>query len=157
MARYYRSLMRHVVIPREGASTTHDTLGAALWVPPGTGSMTLLEQVLPGLRLLPEGAASLRKGMRWERYIDANTPDEPHWQLKTLSVAPVAQRRGVGSALVRPGLDRADKDGVACYVLTQRRANIPFYRRFGFEEVGELSLAENSPTVWQMWREPALV
>lgn len=41
---------------------------------------------------------------------------------------------------------------VGCYLETQRRSNIPFYRRFGFEEIGELSLPR-SPSVWQMWRE----
>jgi predicted N-acetyltransferase YhbS len=79
-------------------------------------------------------------------------PAQPHWRLNSLAVAPVGQRRGIGSALIQPGLDRADSAGVGCYLETQRRANIPFYRRFGFEEIGEISL-HDSPPVWRMWRE----
>jgi predicted N-acetyltransferase YhbS len=54
--------------------------------------------------------------------------------------------------LIQPGLAAADTEGVGCYVVTQRRANIPFYRRFGFEEIGELGF-RGSPRVWRMWRE----
>jgi predicted N-acetyltransferase YhbS len=53
--------------------------------------------------------------------------------------------------LIEPGLQRADAEGVGCYMETRRRANIPFYRRFGFEEVGEISLP-GSPPVLRMWR-----
>jgi predicted N-acetyltransferase YhbS len=45
------------------------------------------------------------------------------------------QRRGLGSRLVRPILERADRDGVACHLETADPANVPYYRRFGFEVV----------------------
>ena len=64
---------------------------------------------------------------------------------------PSAQRSGVGTTLIEPGLRQADAEGIGCYLETQRRRNIPFYRRFGFEEIGELGLSR-SPRVWQMWR-----
>jgi GNAT superfamily N-acetyltransferase len=154
LPRYYRALIRRVFIPRGGAWTTTDTAGGALWFPPETQSLRPAEQVLPGLALLPEGIGSLLKGMRWEHLIAENTPPQPHWRLNSLAVAPAEQRRGLGSALIQPGLDRADADGVGCYLETQRRANIPFYRRFGFEEIGEIGLP-GSPPVWRMWREPS--
>jgi ribosomal protein S18 acetylase RimI-like enzyme len=83
----------------------------------------------------------------------SHRPREHHWYLNTLSVDPAAQRRGIGSALIAPGLERADSEGLGSYLETQRRANIPFYRRFGFEEVGEISLPD-SPPMWLMWRPP---
>jgi predicted N-acetyltransferase YhbS len=78
-------------------------------------------------------------------------PREPHWRLNSLAVRTSAQRQGIGSALIEPGLRRAEADGVACYLETQRRANIPFYRRFGFEEIGEVGLP-GSPPAWRMLR-----
>lgn len=151
LPRYYRALMRRIFIPRGGAWTTSDTSGGALWFPPGTQSLSLPEQLHPGVSLLPEGIACLPKGRRWERLIHAHRPKEPHWCLNSLAVSTSAQRRGVGTALIKPGLALADADACGCYVVTQRRANIPFYRRFGFEEIGEIGLRD-SPTVWRMWR-----
>jgi hypothetical protein len=55
--------------------------------------------------------------------------------------------------LMEPGVARVDADGLGAYLETQRRANIPFYRRFGFEETGEIKLPD-SPPLWTMWRPP---
>ena len=152
LPRYYRALIRRVFIPRAGAWTTTDTAGGVLWFPPETQRLRPVEQTVPGLALLPEGIGSLSKGRRWEHLIAENTPAQPHWRLNSLAVTPAGQGRGIGSALIQPGLERADAEGVGCYLETQRRANIPFYRRFGFEEIGEISLRD-SPPVWRMWRE----
>ncbi len=153
LPRYYGSLMRRVFVPRAGAWTTADADGGALWFPPGTQTLSLSEELLPGLALLPEGLGCIAKGRRWEQMIEANRPKEPHWCLNSLAVRPSSQGRGIGSALIKPGLEKADRDEVGCYLETQRRANIPFYRRFGFEEIGEIGLP-GSPPVWRMWREP---
>ncbi|KAI0193455.1 hypothetical protein F4808DRAFT_442212 [Astrocystis sublimbata] len=45
--------------------------------------------------------------------------------------------RGLGSALVRPVLDMADRDGVTAYLEATRLA-VPAYRRLGFEVVDEV-------------------
>lgn len=151
LPRYYEASIRHVFAPRAAAWTTTDAAGGALWYPPGTAKLTLSEQLRTGRTLLPEGTASLRNGSRWERLIHDNLPHEPHWRLDSLAIRAAAQRRGIGSVLIEPGLQQADTEGVGCYLETQRRANIPFYRRFGFEEIGEISLPD-SPPVWRMWR-----
>jgi ribosomal protein S18 acetylase RimI-like enzyme len=152
LPRYYEALIRHVFIPRGAAWTTGDAAGGALWYPPGTGTLNVREQLSTGLAMLPEGVGSIAKGLRWERLIHDNLPSQPHWRLNSLAVKPSAQRSGMGTTLIDPGLRQADADGIGCYLETQRRSNIPFYRRFGFEEIGELSMPR-SPSVWQMWRE----
>ena len=151
LPRHYRAMIRRVYIPRGGAWTTPDTLGAALWFPPGTLEMSPRERRAELLSLLPEGLDSLRKGSRWEELIAEHHPREPHWYLQTLSIKPSAQRRGAGTALIQPGLDRADADGLPAYLETQRESNIPYYRRFGFELTEEISL-DDSPPLWLMWR-----
>ncbi len=151
LPRYYEAMIRHVFAPRGAAWTTSDTAGGALWFPPGAAELNVGEQLRTGLSLLPEGVGSLWKGARWEKLIHANLPHEPHWRLNSLAVRTSAQRRGIGSALIEPGLRRAEADGVACYLETQRRANVPFYRKFGFEEIGEIGLP-GSPPVWRMLR-----
>ena len=59
----------------------------------------------------------------------------------------------MGTALIAPGLERADAEGAPVYLETQRESNIPYYRRFGFELTDQISLPD-SPPLWLMWREP---
>ena len=151
LPRHYRALIRRVYIPRGSAWTTPGTEGAALWFPPGTLELSRRERIAELLSLLPEGVDSLGRGGRWEGLIASHHPRTPHWYLQTLAVRPSAQRGGIGTALIEPGLARADADGVGCYLETQRESNIPYYRRFGFELTDEISL-EDSPPLWLMWR-----
>jgi ribosomal protein S18 acetylase RimI-like enzyme len=151
LPRHYRAMIRRVYIPRAAAWTTPETAGASLWFPPGTLAMSRRERLAEILSLLPEGADSLGRGARWEALLGRHHPREPHWYLQTLAVAPATQRRGIGTALIRPGLDRADAERTPVFLETQRESNIPYYRRFGFELTEEISLPD-SPPLWLMWR-----
>jgi ribosomal protein S18 acetylase RimI-like enzyme len=77
----------------------------------------------------------------------------PHWYLAILGTEPAAQGRGIGSALLRPVLDRCDADGVGAYLESSKERNIAFYARHGFRVTGELKLPRG-PRVWLMWRSP---
>jgi len=151
LPRHYRAMIRRVYMPRGAAWTTPDTLGAALWFPPGTLEMSLRERAAELVSLLPEGIGSFRRGPRWEALMEKHHPTEPHWYLQTLSVAPASQHSGVGTALIQPGLARADSESMPCFLETQRESNIPYYRRFGFELTEEIGL-HDSPPLWLMWR-----
>ena len=153
LPRHYRAMIRRVFIPRGAAWTTLDALGAALWFPPGTLELSRRERLAEIASLLPEGVDSLGRGGRWEALLSRHHPRRPHWYLQTLAVAPAAQRRGVGTALIEPGLARADAEGLPAFLETQRESNIPYYRRFGFELTEEISLPD-SPPLWLMWRQP---
>jgi GNAT superfamily N-acetyltransferase len=152
LTRRYIAMIEHVCIPRGGAWATADLQGAALWTPPGRLKWTLREQLHEALALLPGlGFRGARRGRRIQALYHANHPTEPHYYLDTLSIDPSHQRRGYGSALLAPLLERADAERMPIYLETQRRDNVPFYVRFGFEEIGEMSLPD-SPTLWKMWR-----
>jgi GNAT superfamily N-acetyltransferase len=133
-------------------------LGVAVWLPPGafpwsgrrkarlTPTMLAVMAVAPGSFL---GFARL--GANAERL----HPRDRHWNLEAMGVAPSAQGRGVGSRLIRPGLARADAEGLACYLTTARGENVPFYQRFGFQvEADALPLVPGGPTHWGMRRPP---
>lgn len=154
LPRHYRAMIRRVYMPRGAAWTTPGTLGAALWFPPGTLEMGRRERAAELFSLLPEGIGCFGRGGRWEDLMERHHPKEPHWYLQTLSVAPSAQGSGVGTALIQPGLDRADAESMPCHLETQRESNIPYYRRFGFELTNEISLPD-SPPLWLMWRPAA--
>ncbi|KAK4046583.1 hypothetical protein OIV83_005953 [Microbotryomycetes sp. JL201] len=58
---------------------------------------------------------------------------DPHWHLHILCVDPTVQNSGAGSALLRWGLQQADRDGVDTYLEASIPA-VPLYERYGFHK-----------------------
>ena len=56
-----------------------------------------------------------------------NTPSEPHWYLNLLATHPDWQRQGLGSALMDVMFERADADGLPCYLETETPENVAYY------------------------------
>jgi len=63
--------------------------------------------------------------------------DRRPFQLSPLSVAPEAQGRGIGSALTRAAVERADRAGEAFVLLLGHPG---YYPRFGFEPAAPLGI-----------------
>jgi GNAT superfamily N-acetyltransferase len=134
--------------------TTDDRAGAALWALPdrwreeARDSMTLLRRTLPGV--LPR----LPRVLRGLGQVEARHPVGRHLYLAVLGVDPAHQGTGVGSRLIRPGLELCDREGLPAYLETGRERNLAFYARHGFRVLDELHLPKGPP-VWFLWREPA--
>ncbi|WP_327147091.1 GNAT family N-acetyltransferase [Nocardia sp. NBC_01329] len=77
-------------------------------------------------------------------------PTEPVWFLATVGVDPDVQGRGLGRAVLEPGLDAARSEGVPVYLETSSESNLGFYRQFGFEVVGSVDLPDGGPRTWAM-------
>jgi GNAT superfamily N-acetyltransferase len=156
LSRYYRATVRHIFVPRQTAWTSPDHAGGALWFAPGELSISPLE-TLRELAVLGSalGVRGMRRALAIEFEKRRHRPSEDHWYLETLSIAPARQRSGVGTALITPVLERCDAEGLPAYLETQRRANIPYYGRFGFSLQGEIT-ALDSPPLWLMWRDPVV-
>ena len=76
-----------------------------------------------------------------------------HWYLPLLAVDCAHQGRGYGSALLRHGLERCDRDGLPAYLEASSPRNKPLYERHGFREIGVIQ-GGTSPPVWPMVRNP---
>jgi len=64
------------------------------------------------------------------------------------------QGKGMGSKCIKVGLDRADKQGVPCYLESSNPKNVPFYERMGFRTVETLNIADGKgPLMTLMLRE----
>lgn len=153
--RAYEMFLRHMFLPHGEVYTDRDRRGAALWAPPGRWKTPIPTQ----LRMAPGLARILtfRRAPRMVRglaHIEHAHPDDvAHWYLGILGTDPAAQGQGVGSAVMKPVLDRCDAEGVPAYLESSKHANIAFYRRHGFEVTDTISLPDG-PEVWGMWREP---
>lgn len=64
------------------------------------------------------------------------------------------RRRSVARALSDPVLERADAQGVACYLETQNESNIAVYQRFGFQVVSAEVVPGHDLRIWAMRRKP---
>jgi ribosomal protein S18 acetylase RimI-like enzyme len=76
-----------------------------------------------------------------------------HYYLAVLGTRPDQQGQGIGSALMGPVLAKCDAEGVGAYLESSKESNVPFYRRHGFDVVGEVAFP-SGPTIWPMWRDP---
>lgn len=126
---------------------TDDGVGGAIWIPPGR----------PEVDFTVEPPAPEPPPERMERFailgplMDEHTPAEPHWYLQLLATHPDWQRRGIGAALMAVVFERADAEGLACYLETETVENVAYYRRHGFEVRSEWDVP-TGPHMWGMYR-----
>lgn len=138
---------------QEQVHTTADLAGAALWALPGQWHEEGRD-VIQYLPTLPAMLPRLGMALRAMRCIEDHHPPEPHLYLSILGTDPDQQGRGVGSALLAPGLRLADEDGLACYLESSKETNVAFYARHGFVVREVITLPEDGPSLWLMWRDP---
>jgi ribosomal protein S18 acetylase RimI-like enzyme len=133
---------------------------AAIWLPfealRPTPPLTEL-RALPVL-LAATGLARFGRLAAMRETMDRTHPmDRPHAYLMFLGVSRAAQGHGVGSRLLKVGVDRCDAARTPAYLETQTERNIALYRRHGFEVIAENRPRPDAPPLWSMWREPAAV
>lgn len=141
-----------VLIAREGDSI----VGVAVWKPPARTRRSLAGRLRQGLSLLPIGIAApgaVPEAVACSNEMRRRHPTAPHFYLATIGVHPDRQGIGVGGALLRPILIRADKEGVGCYLSTATQENVVWYKRYDFDVTAEFSPTRRWPTVWTMWRD----
>ena len=131
--------------------------GQAVWTRPDS-HIGFLASLRAGFFSLPFhfGVDGLVRSMTLGKHVEAlrkSAAPESHWYLMALGVAPAAQGRGVGSALLRPLLAQADEEGRPCYLDTFNERNLAFYSRYGFE-VAQEARVEDGPAFWGMVRQP---
>lgn len=85
--------------------------------------------------------------------MDKLHPTDEHWYLPLTGVDPVAHGRGLGSTLLRHGLETSDDDGLPAYLEATSPRNRNLYARHGFNIV-DIIQAGTSPPLWAMLREP---
>jgi GNAT superfamily N-acetyltransferase len=140
-------------------TTAGQVEGAAIWLPPGEAEVTEERMAEAGLDQLPEvfGEESFGRFEHMLGHLETlhqRDLPEPHWYLFILGVDPPRQGQGVGGALLQPVLQRADADGLPCYLETMKLRNLPFYQKHGFRVVVDSVLPDSSLRFWTMKRDP---
>ena len=137
--------------------TTEDRAGVAIWLPPGYGGPSMLDSA----RLMP-AIARLAGWRRLRTVSDALDALErhrhrlvprSHFYLSALGVDPHRQGGGIGTLLMRPILERCDRESIPAYLETAVARNVLLYERLGFRVVEEMDLPRSDVHGWLMLRD----
>jgi GNAT superfamily N-acetyltransferase len=128
-------------------------LGATAWIAPGEVDVWRDARITDN-RMHELTEDECRYDAFWE-WVDSRVPDEPLWFLDSVGVAPHAQGRGIGGALIRFGLDRARANGLDAFLETGNAGNVPIYEHLGFRVVDASAAPDGGPHVWFMRWSPA--
>ncbi len=154
---HFSAFIRYGYLFGEVYTTSVSPDGTAVWFRPGESELTAERIALAGL----DRAADVLGTASWARfssvcdYVERLHPKEvpePHWYLPLLGVDPALQGQGVGSALLKVILDRADRDGLPAYLWTAKTQNVPFYQNHGFDVVTEGVEPTSRIRFWTMRR-----
>ena len=142
-------------LPHDETYTTESAVGGSFWLPPDEWHLSVFKQLtmVPAM-ITSLGLGDLPRLLRTLSLIEAKHPRERHYYLPVIGVAPEWQGKGIGTALLRPMLERCDREGVPAYLEASSERNRACYERNGFEVTNELQVPGGGPPIWPMWREP---
>ncbi|RHZ64258.1 GNAT family N-acetyltransferase [Aspergillus thermomutatus] len=165
-------------IPSPGKSDGNDTpsrvLGVSCWLPPhpasepeswsswAQGWLLSFRQFLNNVRHMGRGGLNTRRYWIWkdrQREAQSQIWDDPrgYYFCNIVAVIPEAQGKGVGKRLFQAVTDRADEEGVKCYLESSKDVpNVEIYRRMGFEMAKEMACrdGEDECMLYCMVRNP---
>jgi GNAT superfamily N-acetyltransferase len=146
-------------LPRDGLVCTADDghgglAGGCIALPPDQWRLPMTVDGRTAVRWLRALGTQLPRVARVQRAMEAHHPAEPHYYIRWVGVRPGLQGQGLGSALLRPSLDRSDSDGLPAYLEASSERSARLYERLGFVHQGVLALPDGGPPVWPMRRPP---
>jgi GNAT superfamily N-acetyltransferase len=147
--------LEQYVIPNGTVWTTSGYDGAVAELPPGGWAMPQSVSGKQALNWLRAYGRRLPRAIRAQRAMEEQHPDEPHFYVRTVGVRTALQGRGIGSALMRPTLERADSAGAAAYIEASTQRSAALYERLGFVHMEVFELPQGGPPVWLMRRPPS--
>jgi ribosomal protein S18 acetylase RimI-like enzyme len=144
----------HRLLGQEQVHVADDRSAAAIWALPGQWRESNWQALRLFVSLVPALLTHLTAAARGVDQVEKRHPPEPHLYLAVLGTDPAVQGRGLGSAVLRPGLELCDREGLPAYLESSKESNVDFYSRFGFRVTDEVRMPGDGPTVWLMWRDP---
>lgn len=150
--RYFAIQLAHSLA--DGEVWTADGLhGAALCMPPGRWRVPPRLLAANGGRFARIFRGRLPRAVGLLTAMERRHPRGAHCYFPYIGVAPEAQGRGLGSNLMRPALDRCDREGLPAYLEASSERSAALYERLGFRTAEVLRFA-GSPPLMLMTRPP---
>jgi ribosomal protein S18 acetylase RimI-like enzyme len=156
---FMKTFVTYASIFGEPLTTAEKPESVALWLPLDDLSDTPERDHQAGIDQIPAifGAEAFRRMMHIakisERFHLQTAPGK-HLYLQFLGVEPARQGQGLGSALIRAMLQRADAERIPCYLDTFQPRNVPLYQKHGFKITIEEVEPNSGVRGWGFIREP---
>ena len=155
---YFRNILRTALRYGDAFTTPHID-GVIFALPPGHTKITTWEYIQNGFLLTPVylGIRNYDRSMECENFV-ADTHEKLmgnrlHYYLWGLAVDPAQKASGIGAALMRPVLDKADVENVPVYLETHDEKNVSYYQKFGFKLMRSMIIPKYELPFWCMVRE----
>ena len=134
---------------QDAAFVDEDFGGACMWFPPGTEVDEEGLQQHAIATVAPE-----RLGQMGEIFqqMEEYHVDEEVWYLPMIGVDAKFQGQGIGALLMNSVLAKTDEMGIPTYLESSNPTNIPFYKRLGYEAIGEIKISDDTPLLTPMYR-----
>jgi len=134
-------------------------LGLAVWLPPNEQDISIYKMLQQGFYEAPFkfgmiASVKVLQSLNITTKVHNEIISEPHWYLFCIGVDPPFQNNGIGTKIMYPVLQLADKSGISCYLDTASKRSLTFFTRLGFEVVREIPAEGDSPQWWAMLRKP---
>ncbi|PHM54267.1 GNAT family N-acetyltransferase [Xenorhabdus hominickii] len=148
---YQETFLRKVGMTVGHVWATDDGTAVSVWTAPDIEDA---EEVFTPLSIEFERIAGSRANvMRSSEAIMAKErPKFPCWFLGVVAVDPDFQGKGLSRAVIEPGIERADCEGLPVFLETSDDKNVRFYERLGFEVTAAYPLPFDGPVTYAMIR-----
>jgi GNAT superfamily N-acetyltransferase len=151
LAEYQRLFLTAIGLAHGQVWVTDDVRAVAVWTTPATPP-AVFAPLAPEFQRIAGTRSAV--AAEYEQAMGIFRPREPIWFLGVLGVDPGHQGRGLGRAVLAPGLEAADAADSPAFLETQDPANVGFYESLGFRVLVELDLPHGGPRHWAMRRPP---
>lgn len=121
------------------------------WIPPDV-AFAGPDDLDRGAAIIEQHAGARRAAdaLRTIRSTRAFITEDPHWTLQYIGVRPSRRNEGLGAAIVAQHLGACDRDQLPCALISSNPANVPFYRRLGFEVDAEVWSPDDAVSIRAM-------
>ncbi|KUL37319.1 puromycin N-acetyltransferase [Streptomyces sp. NRRL F-4489] len=152
LERFHELFVARIGLDHGRVWVTEDCAAVAVWTTPETAAEEAFAEIGPRLAEICGDRA--RASAEAEAAMRPHRPAGPVWFLGSAGVDPAWQGRGLGAAVIRPGLRAAEQAGVPAFLETSDEGNVRFYERLGFAVTAAYPLPGGGPRTWAMTREP---
>lgn len=160
LAEMFTALAKTTAAASGVAETTTGLEAVAFWLRPGRDigwrAMVKTGMVMARFTMTLPGE-DRRRMMAVLRQLDQRRKQlmaGPHWYLTAIGVEPERQGQGFGSALVRSGMTRADREVAPIYLETETQDNVGYYQHLGFDVIEQTVARGLGLPIWLMIYHP---
>lgn len=161
----WKFLVRYGIKYGEVYAPTSKLEGIAKWLPPKSEHIGIWRAIRGGYLTLAikrakqkddrrVGIIKMEKINNYIANIHKKLVSEPHWHLIGIGVDSNNQGKGFGSKLMKPMLERIEREGYLVFLETQYEGNVDLYKHLGFEVADECLVPETNMKNWAMIKYP---